>query len=87
MAKSILSLTLAGIVALGSAPPMMAQATGEIDCDDPANQEADQCLGLPVGSLPITNFVPLIAPLVIAGAVAAAGAGSSSSTPNTTSGN
>ncbi len=87
MSKTILSIALSGVVALSSVTRVSAQDTSEVDCEDPANQEADECLGLPVGSLPITNFVPLIAPLAVAGAIAAASAGGSSSTPNTTNGN
>ena len=55
----------------------------DLDCDDEANRDNPDCLGLP-DDQPITNFVPLIAPLVGAGVLAAVG-GSSGSTVSTTS--
>lgn len=63
-------------------------AQQQIDCDDPNNADDDECLGLPVGGDTITNFVPLIAPLLGVGAVAAAvaggGGGDTTSTVSTT---
>jgi len=56
----------------------------QLDCDDPANAEAEACLALPGDGA--TNFVPLIAPLVgLAGIAAAAGGGSTTSTTSTPS--
>ena len=59
----------------------------QIDCDDPNNADEDVCLGLPVGGDAITNFVPLIAPLLGAAAavavVAGAGGGDTTSTVST----
>ncbi len=86
----------ATILALSSmAAPAMAQ-TGQttpqtqpvqntqLDCNDPANAEAEACLGLPGDD--VTNFVPLIAPLAgLLGIAAAAGGGSTTSTTSTPS--
>ena len=88
---SIVKLLMAG-AAVFSAQTALAQqvtpVTPPINCEDPANVNSQACLGLPDPNLPITNFVPVVAP--IAGAVflgAVAGGGSTPSTPSTPSTN
>lgn len=57
----------------------------QIDCSDPANAAQDECLGLPPGP-EITNFAPIVAPLLAGAAIAAiGGGGSSDGTTSTTS--
>jgi hypothetical protein len=81
----------------GTAPMSMAQTldctleanarVAECFCNDvnnPLNQESPICLSLPEERLDITNFAPLIAPLLGAGALAGlAGGGSTTSTTST----
>ena len=56
----------------------------QLDCNDPANAEAEACLALPGDG--VTNFVPLIAPAAgLLGLAAAAGGGSTTSTTSTPS--
>jgi len=82
----MIRVILAAALATGIAQSAFAQAANnEIDCDDPANAEEEVCLSLPRDG--VTNFVPLVAPVLGAvgvGALAAAGGGgSSTSTPST----
>jgi hypothetical protein len=58
----------------------------EVDCDDPNNAEEDECLGLPIGGQDITNFVPLVAPLLVVAAVAVALAGGGTTSTVSTTG-
>jgi|TARA_R110002049_G_scaffold309015_1_gene515831 hypothetical protein len=59
-----------------------------INCENPANIDKEACLGLPDPNAPITNFVPLVAPVLGAAALAGlGGGGSASSTPSTPSTN
>jgi len=85
MTKSFCAiLAVAVSLGLGLGHPASAQqVTEEIDCEDETNQDDPTCLGLPDGGAEITNFVPLIAPLV--GVAALAGLGGSGGTSGTTS--
>lgn len=79
---------IAAAVVSGLAQSALAQNTeNTIDCTEPANAEEEVCLALPDDG--VTNFVPLVAPVLGAlgaGALAAAGGGGGStpSTPSTT---
>ena len=59
--------------------------TPGVNCEDPANAANQACLGLPDPTLPITNLVPIVAPILGAGVLIGLGGGSSSSTTSTTS--
>lgn len=77
-------LASAILISLGSVHSASAQETDlETFCAEPANAEAAECLNLPDGDAPITNFVPFIAPLV--GAAVLGGLGGSGGTTGTTS--
>lgn len=83
-----IGISAAFVVALAS--PSFAQPVAQannIDCEDEANREEEACLVLLPNDDPITNFVPLIAPLAGLGVLAAAagGGGSTVSTTSTTS--
>ncbi|MEL6957813.1 MAG: hypothetical protein AAGL89_02535 [Pseudomonadota bacterium] len=85
--KTLLNVTIAALLLSSVA---QAQTAATVDCNDPANANTDECLALPpLGSGDITNFVPLIGPLLGAAAVAAVAAGGASapSTPNTNANN
>lgn len=77
----ILVCTMTVVSATGT-----AAQEDSIDCEDEANRDNPDCLGLPDDQA-ITNFVPLIAPLLGAAALAGIGgaAGSTVSTTSTTS--
>lgn len=79
--------TLAAVALAAITQPAFAQEAGNtIDCDNPANAENEICLALPADG--VTNFVPLVAPVLgaigVGVAAAAAGGGSTTSTPSTT---
>lgn len=80
---------LCSLVLVASSLPAAAQTTAaeplveEIDCDDEANKEEDECLGLIGG----TSYAPVIGLLIVGGALAAVasggGGGGNSSSPST----
>ncbi|MEM8654392.1 MAG: hypothetical protein AAGF36_06575 [Pseudomonadota bacterium] len=76
-----------GAAALCTLLPGAAGAQGAVDCSNGQNADDPACLGLPEDGQPITNFVPLVAPLL--GAAAAAGlagaGGGDGATDSTTS--
>ena len=83
--RNSLVLSSALVFGLGSAQLASAQVLnddGEIDCSVASNAEAAECLNLPDDGAPITNFAPIVAPLV--GAAILGAAGGSGGTPSTT---
>ncbi|MEL6808596.1 MAG: hypothetical protein AAFO97_12535 [Pseudomonadota bacterium] len=83
--KSGYVFSAAVTLALISGHGALAQGAA-IDCADPANAEAVECLNLPEGAAPVTNFVPLVG--VLGGAALlglAGGSGGTTSTSSTTS--
>ena len=83
--KPVFVFALALSLSLGASQIVVAQGTpSAIDCADPANAEAVECLNLPEGDTPVTNFGPLVPVLVGAAALGLAG-GSGGSTTSTSS--
>lgn len=81
--KTVSSCLAATLFVAGSVQMAAAQA---IDCTLPANAEEAQCLDLPAGNTttPVTNVVPLVAPLAAAGLLAAGGGSGTDGTTSTT---
>ena len=72
----------AGFVASANAQ----ERDAAVDCEDESNRDDPVCLGLPDPNQPITNFAPVVAPLVGVGALAGlAGGGGTTGTTSTTS--
>ncbi len=85
---TLLALSSMGAPAMAQTEPTTPQTqpvqNTQLDCNDPANAEAEACLALPGDG--VTNFVPLIAPLAgLLGIGALAGGGSTTSTTSTPS--
>ena len=88
--KFIIAATLMATFASGAfAQTAKIDSAGEskVDCKDEANKEDEACLGLPDAKKPITNFAPVIGPLLGAAALSGLGGGkgSTTSTPSTPS--
>lgn len=85
--KGVAIASVSVALTLGMSLPSVAQQTdsNQIDCSIAANQDDPVCLGLPQDGAPITNFVPIVAPLLGAAALAGlAGSGGTSGTTSTT---
>ncbi|MEL6885382.1 MAG: hypothetical protein AAFP87_12800 [Pseudomonadota bacterium] len=85
--KTVATLVLGLSLCVLTVTPTTAQdADNRVDCEDAANRDDPLCLGLPDPNQPITNFAPVIAPLVGVGALAGlAGGGGTTGTTSTTS--
>lgn len=85
MPNSITYATAVLMLVSSAAFAQVVEPSDQIDCNDPANATLDECLGLPPGP-EITNFAPIVAPILAGAAIAAlGGGGSSDGTTSTTS--